>query len=77
MFSENNKSKYTNTGVGLGLSYCKMVVQQMDGDIHCTSIPNKGTSFDFYIKVGCKNTIEDTQESDHLKFQFQIKDLIK
>ena len=56
LFVENNKDKNSMTGVGLGLSYCKMVTQSMNGDIKCTSIPNKGTIFDFYISVFCKIT---------------------
>ena len=31
------KYDYSNTGVGLGLSYCKMVIQHMGGEIKCHS----------------------------------------
>lgn len=34
MFKQQyNFSEYENTGVGLGLTYCKMVIQQMEGQI--------------------------------------------
>lgn len=38
MFKQQyNFSEYENTGVGLGLTYCKMVIQQMEGQIQCHS----------------------------------------
>ena len=42
---------YNTTGVGLGLVYCKNVVQHMNGEIHCESEVRKGTKFVFYIQV--------------------------
>jgi signal transduction histidine kinase len=38
MFGQNQKKgSYENTGVGLGLAYCKMVTDKMHGDIECNS----------------------------------------
>lgn len=38
MFGQNQKKgSYENTGVGLGLAYCKMVTDKMNGDIECNS----------------------------------------
>ncbi len=40
LFGQQQKSgSYENTGVGLGLAYCKMVVEQMNGKIECISKP--------------------------------------
>ena len=38
-----------NTGVGLGLTYCKKVIQHMKGEIFCESDKNKGAKFIFFI----------------------------
>lgn len=44
--TETNKN-----GVGLGLVIAKMIVQQFDGDISCTSEEGKGSTFSFTIKL--------------------------
>lgn len=44
---------YNSTGVGLGLTYCKNVVQHMKGEIFCESEKGQGAKFTFYINVGC------------------------
>lgn len=33
----------SNTGIGLGLAFCKDVMESINGDIKCESKPNKGT----------------------------------
>ena len=41
MFGQQQKvGSYENTGVGLGLAYCKMVTGKMNGDIDCISQVN-------------------------------------
>ena len=38
LFGKVKKSNdYNSTGVGLGLTYCKNVIQHMDGEIFCDS----------------------------------------
>jgi K+-sensing histidine kinase KdpD len=52
MFGQQQKAgSYENTGVGLGLAYCKMVVEKMNGIIKCVSQENKGTLISFFISV--------------------------
>lgn len=43
----HNKQKYS--GVGLGLSTCKKIVEQHKGEIWLESVPNEGTTFHFTI----------------------------
>ncbi len=38
-------------GTGLGLSICKSLCQMMEGDISVSSIPGKGSTFAFHIRV--------------------------
>ena len=53
LFGKVKKSNdYNSTGVGLGLTYCKNVVQHMKGEIFCESEKSQGAKFTFYIKVG-------------------------
>ena len=61
------------TGVGLGLSYCKMVTQCMGGDIKCRSIQCKGTCFDFYVSAACNPDDKGFSQIEHLKFKNRVK----
>ncbi len=63
------------TGVGLGLSYCKMVIACMGGDIECRSNPKKGTIFDFFVKVECSKDDKGLSLSEHLKFQDLVEEI--
>ena len=50
MFGKVKKiNDYNSTGVGLGLTYCKNVIQHMNGEIFCDSIKGNGSKFSFYI----------------------------
>jgi signal transduction histidine kinase len=53
MFGKLEASASINkTGIGLGLSICKKIVQAMDGDIYLEdSTENVGSSFTFTVKV--------------------------
>ena len=54
LFGKVNLTKeYDSTGVGLGLTYCKKVIQHMNGEIFCDSKKEKGTTLRFYILVQC------------------------
>ena len=68
LFGDLKKDRNSVTGVGLGLSYCKMVTQVMGGDIECRSSPNKGTIFDFYVNVECNNEDKGLSSIEQLKF---------
>lgn len=48
-----NKDDYNSTGVGLGLTYCKNVIQHMNGEIFCESKVGMGAKFIFYIQAQC------------------------
>ena len=66
IFGQNQKKgSYENTGVGLGLAYCKMVTEKMNGDIECKSEENKGTLIAFYITVKCSNGDRGLSQDDH------------
>ena len=43
----HNKQEYA--GVGLGLSICKKIIAQHDGEIRLESVPNEGTTFYFTL----------------------------
>jgi K+-sensing histidine kinase KdpD len=68
LFGDLNKNKNSVTGVGLGLSYCKMVTQCMGGDIECRSNPKQGTIFDFYVNVDCKHEDKGLSSIENSKF---------
>jgi len=58
LFGKIKKSNdYNSTGVGLGLTYCKKVVQHLKGEIFCESEKNIGSKFTFFIKI--ENKYED------------------
>jgi signal transduction histidine kinase len=40
--------------VGLGLTYCKQVIERIDGDIDCQSDVGKGSKFIFNLNLGSK-----------------------
>ena len=61
----NKSSDYSNTGVGLGLIYCKMVTEHMGGEIECNSQLGKGTLINFYIKIGSRYGDEGLSDSEH------------
>ena len=48
----------TNTnGPGLGLTFCKSMIEALGGQIWFDSVPNKGTTF--YIKFPVKTATEE------------------
>jgi signal transduction histidine kinase len=60
----NKSSDYSNTGVGLGLTYCKMVIEHMGGEIECNSQLGKGTLINFNINIGSRKGDEGLSESE-------------
>ncbi len=50
-FYRAEKSRSTSiSGSGLGLSICKYIIEEHDGEIKCNSKPKEGTEFVFTIK---------------------------
>ncbi|TAD95583.1 MAG: hypothetical protein EAZ97_15245 [Bacteroidetes bacterium] len=46
---------------GLGLTFCKMVIEKHQGSIHAFSEPQKGTSIVFYLPFEAKTSVENTK----------------
>jgi two-component system, sensor histidine kinase len=46
--------KTNSSGRGLGLSICKMIVEQMGGEVHVTSVVNEGSIFSITFRMMCK-----------------------
>ena len=63
--------------MGLGLAYCKMVVEQMNGDIDCQSELGKGTIISFYIAVGSKKEDKGLSKSKDIEFNQGVDRKIK
>ena len=51
MFQAKKMKNFQYTGVGLGLSYCKAIIQEMGGKIECKSTFGEGTQFQFTLKA--------------------------
>jgi signal transduction histidine kinase len=52
LFGFLERTKEINSmGIGLGLHICKMIVQQLGGDIDCESIWLEGSTFTFLIAL--------------------------
>ncbi|MBB3123828.1 signal transduction histidine kinase [Mesoflavibacter sabulilitoris] len=62
-----NSVKKQYEGSGLGLAICKIFIKMMGGEISVKSIPNKGTTFNFYLKY----PILDIQKEENVKFENQ------
>ena len=48
-----SNNKINQNGVGLGLAYCKSVIQKFDGDINVHSVVDKGSKFT--LRLLCKD----------------------
>lgn len=54
-FNNLEEHRKTNpSGRGLGLSICKMIVEQMGGQVHVTSVVNEGSIFSIIFRMMCK-----------------------
>ncbi len=62
-----NSVKKQYEGSGLGLAICKIFIEMMGGKISVKSTPNKGTTFEFYLKY----PILKNQEDNNIKFENQ------
>ena len=51
LFGKASSASFTNTAVGLGLTFCKSVIEEMQGSIRCLSNPGQGTKMTFNIGV--------------------------
>jgi signal transduction histidine kinase len=69
---EENASVNRN-GVGLGLSICKQLIEQMAGSVRVESEINEGTKFIISFRTTCKiteNLLEDDRRSNDKKREF-------
>lgn len=60
-----NTVKKQYEGSGLGLAICKIFIKMMGGEISVKSTPNKGTTFEFYLKY----PILENQKDENIKFE--------
>lgn len=51
-FYQGEDEQHKHRGSGLGLMITKRLINMMQGDITVTSVPGKGSTFSFFIKVG-------------------------
>ena len=66
MFGQAKRSDdYQSTGIGLGLTYCKQIVELYNGDISCDSTEKQGTTFTYHINVGCPLEDYGLSEIEH------------
>ena len=63
--------------MGLGLSYCKAIVQEMNGSINCRSSPNRGTEFTFVLPVSCSPSDRGLTHEEEISHQFLVAKLIE
>ncbi len=53
-FNNLEEHRKTNpSGRGLGLSICKLIVEQMGGEVRVTSVVNEGSIFSIIFSVMC------------------------
>jgi len=51
------KNRFNQQGsIGLGLAFCKGIVDFMGGDIRVDSVPEQGTTFTIHLPLGPKKT---------------------
>ena len=73
LFGKASSANFTNTAVGLGLTFCKSVIEEMQGSIGCLSNPGQGTKMTFNIGVKfLTNGYNDTQHSQFEKRLVEI-----
>jgi len=53
---------HNESGTGMGLLFCKDLVEKCNGKIWVTSEPGKGSNFSFTLPVGEMNSIADTEK---------------
>lgn len=61
--------KNNPTGRGLGLSICKMIVEQMGGTVEVKSKVGQGSTFSIIFKAMCKGPDSADEESKQLVAQ--------
>ena len=62
--------------MGLGLAYCKIVVEKMNGQIECFSKPEEGTLISFYITAKCSHHDKGLQIDEQNRFMNKLKEKV-
>jgi two-component system CheB/CheR fusion protein len=69
---KGSSSNFQSTGVGLGLTFCKQVVEHLKGQISCQSSLNSGTKFTYFLKVGVSPSDKGLSSQEHALFLSEI-----
>ena len=61
---QNQNSQGNTSGIGLGLTFCKSVIEVFGGEIYFDSVLNEGTTFyiRFPVKVTTQNEIQSKDQ---------------
>lgn len=74
LFGRASKSikNHKHTGIGLGLSFCKGVLDKMKSSIICKSELDKGTTFTINLGVKANRNDRGLSETEHQTFLDEI-----
>ena len=73
--ASTNIKNHRHTSIGLGLSFCKGVLERMNGAISCTSEVDKGTSFIINLKLKAPKDDIGLTKSQHKDFMKKLSGL--
>ena len=73
LFQNPRKSDQQSTSIGLGLSYCKAIIQKMDGRISISSEEGSGSTISFTIVVSFEENDIGLSNSAERSYQSRIE----